>query len=44
MQSPKIKYVKRARSWCVTSWEKGKDKDKQIQKWFAEKPVEKLGI
>jgi hypothetical protein len=31
MKEPKIRHVKKAGQWCVTYWEKGKQK----QKWFS---------
>jgi len=32
----KIKYVRKASSWCVSSWTDTKDKKaKQEQKWFS---------
>lgn len=32
---PKVKFVKRAQSWCLTSWKEGKQK----VEFFAEKPT-----
>lgn len=38
MKKPSIKYVRRAKSWCKTSWEINGKEIKQKQEWFANKP------
>lgn len=36
VKEPKIKYVKKAHSWCVSSWNITKEKKNiQEQKWFS---------